>query len=84
MAQATLTLMGGADPERGPVSYRGVGFREDGTRVNSVGEGTWNTVGKHKWRIRVLGSGSDGKTVLVDGELDLATSSFSGMACEWN
>jgi hypothetical protein len=83
-AQATLTFTGGADSERGAMSGRGVVFMKDGTRLNNVGEGIWNTVGQHKWRIRMLNSRSDGLITLVDSELDLATLSWQAKVYEWS
>ena len=82
--QATLTFTGGADAERGAMSGRGVVFMKDGTRMNNVGQGIWNTVGQHKWRVRMLNSRSDGRISLLDGELDLATLSWQAKAYEWS
>ena len=82
--QGTLTFTGGADSECGAMSGRGVVFMKDGTRMNNVGEGIWNTVGQHKWRIRMLNSRSNGLITLVDSELDLATLSWQGKVYEWS
>jgi len=69
---------------RGTCSWRGVGFMEDGKWVSGAGEGTWETGGTHKWRIRQYHSISDGRTVLSDGELELATLSYQGKLYEWS
>ena len=82
--QATVTFTGGADAERGAVSWRGVHFAKDGRRLHIVGEGIWTTVGPHKWRVRVLNSRSDGLIALLDAELDLATMSLQGKTYEWS
>lgn len=83
--QVTLTVKGEPGARSGSVSARGARFNEDGTIVNTVGEGAWTTVGKNKWRIRQMVCNSDGGVLLVDGELDLATLSLSGKgAYEWS
>ena len=44
---------------------------------------TWETVGKHKWRIRSINY-VDGRTFATDGVAELATQSYSGTIYEWN
>jgi hypothetical protein len=63
---------------------RAVGFLDDGKTINGSGEGTWETVGKHKWRIRGINYIADGRTLASDGELELATQSLTGKIYEWN
>jgi hypothetical protein len=83
--QGTLTVRADAPgTPGGTCSWEAVGFLEDGKWVSGVGEGTWETVGKHKWRIRQYHSVSDGRNVLSDGELELATLSYQGKLYEWS
>jgi len=82
--QITLTLKGEPGATSGSVSTRGARFTDDGTIENIVGEGAWTTVGKHKWRIRQMACASNGRVLLIDGELDLATQSFNYKANEWS
>ena len=78
--QGTLTIKADEPGAPGGIcSWEAVGFLEDGKWVGGTGEGTWETVGQHKWRIRLYHSTSNGQTFLSDGELELATLSFQGM-----
>lgn len=82
----TLTFRGdpAAVATQGRSSWRGASYMEDGKVLIGSGEGTWETVGKHKWRIRLLVSVSDGRTVLSDGEVEWATQSWQGKIYEWS
>src|ERR1017187_2196726 len=68
--QVTLTVKGEPGAPSGSGTSSGARVNEDGRIVNTVGEGAWTTVGKHKWRIRQMVCNSDGGVLLVDGELD--------------
>ncbi len=74
------TLGGSGDPgaEFGQVSWLATGFLDDGTQVQASGGGTWTTIGKHRWQIRMTLGISDGRTILVDGALDMPSRTFSG------
>jgi hypothetical protein len=80
----TLTLRGEPGAKGGPASWRGDGFLDDGEMVHGIGHGTWEEIGHHKWRTRMIIAVSDGQTFASDGELDLATRSFSGKNLEWS
>jgi hypothetical protein len=82
--EGTLTLTGEPGAKSGTGSFRGANFLDDGNIISGTGEGTWETVGKHKWRIRGINYRSDGSTVASDGELVLATQSYQGKLYEWN
>ena len=81
--QGTLTVTGEPGATSGKASFRASAFLDDGKIVNGTGEGTWETVGKHKWRIRGINYIA-GRTFASDGELELATQSLSGKIYEWN
>lgn len=80
----TLTLCGEPGGKSGPARWRGDGFLESGEVVQAVGSGTWEELGKHQWRTRMVISVSDGQTFASDAKLDLASRSFTGVNLEWS
>ena len=83
VVQGTLTVAGAGD-KSGTWTWCGVGFLENGDSVTAKGQGKWETVGPHSWRLRGLINASDGVTAAVEGEGDLASRSLSGKLFEWN
>ena len=81
--QGTLTVTGEPGATSGKASFRATAFLDDGKLINGSGEGTWETVGKHKWRIRGVNY-VGGRTIASDGELELATQSLQGKIYDWN
>jgi len=81
--EGTMTVTGEPGATSGKVSFCAAAFLDDGKIQNGTGEGTWETVGKHKWRIRGINY-VDGRTFASEGELELATQSLSGTNYEWN
>ena len=67
-----------------PGSWVGTSYLDSGEEVNAKGEGTWESVGTHKWRIRGMNYLSNGRTIVGDGVIDLATRSFTGTLYEWS
>ena len=80
----TLTLTGEAGAKGGTASWRGDGFLDNGDLVQATGEGTFEEIGHHQWRTRLIVSVSDGETFASDGRLDLASRTFSGKNLEWS
>jgi hypothetical protein len=80
----TLTFRGEPGAKSGLLSWRGQGFLDNGETVTGIGEGTWEEMGKHKWRTRLIVSTSDGKCHASDGELDLKTRTLSGKMLDWS
>jgi hypothetical protein len=76
----TSTFMNAADAKQtvGAYSSRGVSFRADGTLVGITGNGSWKSLGKHRWEVTSVGVSSEGKRTLAVGVLELATMSFKG------
>ena len=74
------TLSGSGEPgaEFGRCSWRAGAFLENGDQMQAAGEGTWHSIGKHRWQIRMTIGISDGRTILSDGVLDMPSRSFSG------
>ena len=80
MVFTTLTFplpQGGASS--GTCTIMAQAFPEDRPWVTGSGDGTWEQIeGKNRWKLRFpIVEGSDGSRNRVEGELDLATRSFT-------
>jgi hypothetical protein len=80
----SIAISGEPGAQSGSASWRGQGFLDNGEVVTGRGEGTWEALGQHKWRTRMIISVSDGQTLASDGQLDLASRSFTGKNLEWS
>ncbi len=80
----SLTFRGEPGAKSGLLSWRGQGFLDKGDTVVGIGEGTWEEIGKHKWRTRLIVSTSDGKCHASDGHLNLKTRTLTGKMLEWS
>lgn len=80
----TLTFRGEPGAKSGTLSWRGQGFLDNGDTLVGIGEGTWDEMGKHKWRTRMIIRTSDGGCHASDGHLDLATRTLTGKMLEWS
>jgi hypothetical protein len=80
----TLTFRGEPGAKSGPLNWRGQGFLENGETLAATGEGTWEDLGKHKWRTRLMVTNSNGECHCSDGHLDLATRTLTGKILEWS
>ena len=80
----TLTFHGETGATSGSLSWRGQGFLDSGESVSGIGEGSWEEMGKHRWRTRMIVTTSDGGCHASDGHLDLATRTLSGKMLEWS
>ena len=80
----TLHFRGEPGAKTGALSWRGQGFLENGETIVGTGEGTWEELGKHQWRTRLLVSTSDGGCHASDGRLDLATRTLTGKMLDWS
>ena len=76
----TSTFMNSIDAKQtvGAYSSRGVSFRADGTLVGIEGNGSWKSLGKHRWEVTSVGVSTEGKRTLAVGVVELATMSFKG------
>jgi len=80
----TLTFRGEPGAQSGPLTWRGQGFLENGETVGGAGQGTWELIGKYRWRTRLIVSTSDGRCHASDGQLDLKSRTLSGKMLEWS
>ena len=78
----TLTFVGG--PKSGTFSECGTAFLENGDGLNGIGQGTYESTGKNRWRTAGFMQISDGRRHASEGEIDLASRSFKGTLFESN
>jgi hypothetical protein len=76
----TATYVGG--PKGGTFSYCAEAFLDDGQAVTGIGQGTFESTGKHRWRTEGFIQISDGRRVATEGEMDLASRSWKGKISE--
>jgi len=80
----TLIVKGEPGASRGEATWIGEGFLDDGSVVAGKGQGTFEEIGKHVWRTRIVITVSDGATFASDGRIDLASRSYAGKNLEWD
>lgn len=78
----TATFVGGG--KGGTVGYIGIAYQENGEVLNTSGTGTYESSGSHRWRTQSILHNSDGSAFYSEGEIDLATRTWSGTVYEWN
>jgi len=71
----TATFVGA---KSGTYSWCSQAYLDDGEVVTGAGPGAYESVGKHRWRTQGSVQISDGRTVPTEGEIDLATRSWTG------
>ena len=76
----TATFGGG--PKGGSYSLCTEAFMDNGDIMTGIGQGTLETVGKHRWRTEGFMKLSDGRRIAGDGEIDLAARSWKGKLSE--
>jgi hypothetical protein len=75
----TVTFVGG---KSGTYTLCGTVYLDNGDEVSFPGNGTYESTGKHHWRTQTVYHGSDGSSGIGEGEIDLATRSWTGKAFE--
>ncbi len=63
-------------------SWCGVSYLENGDSITDNAQGTIESSGRHKWRTQGIDHLSDGRTMRVEGEIDLAARSWTGKLIE--
>ena len=66
----------------GTFSVCAAAYLDNGDTLTGNGQGTFESVGRHKWRLQELFHVSDGRIFDVEGEIDLATRSWTGKIFE--
>jgi hypothetical protein len=77
---STATYVGG--PKNGTFSECATAYLDNGDGLQGVGQGTYESTGKHKWRTAGFIQISDGRRITVEGEIDLAARSYKGKIFE--
>ena len=75
----TAMFVGG---KSGTFSWCGSSFLDNGEQNSYTGPGTYESSGKHHWRTQGFVEVSDGRTLVSEGEIDLATRSWNGKIFE--
>jgi hypothetical protein len=76
----TSTFIGGG--KDGTFSQLGTAFMENGEVLNGVGQGTYESKGKHRWSTKSIIQISDGRRLSSTGEVDLVSRTWKGMLSE--
>ena len=63
-------------------SWCGVSYLDNGDSMTDNAQGTIESSGHHKWRTQGIDHLSDGRTMRVEGEIDLAARSWMGKLIE--
>ncbi len=66
----------------GTHSWCGACYLDNGDIILTNGQGTQESSGRHKWRTQDVHHLSNGQTVSVEGEIDLAARTWSGKFSE--
>jgi hypothetical protein len=66
----------------GTHSWCGAAHLDNGDVITYLGQGTHEGSGRQKWRTQGISSNSDGRTLNVEGEIDLAARTWSGKFSE--
>jgi len=77
---STVTYVGG--PKNGTFSECGTAYLDNGDGLNGIGQGTYESKGKHQWRTESFMQLSDGRRIRGEGEMNLASRSWKGTLYE--
>jgi hypothetical protein len=80
MIFGTATFIGGQ--KGGTFSWVSAAYLDNGDGLNGVGQGTYESSGKHRWSTKVISEISDGRRIAAEGEIDLASRSWKGTLFE--
>jgi hypothetical protein len=76
----TTTSVGGA--KGGTFSECGTAYLDNGESHSGIGQGTYESNGKNRWRTVDFIQISDGRRIAKEGEVDLASRSWKGTLFE--
>jgi hypothetical protein len=69
-------------PRNGTFSECATAYLDNGDGLQGIGQGTYESTGKHKWRTGGFMQISDGRRITAEGEIDLAARSYKGKIFE--
>jgi hypothetical protein len=81
LVQCTMTASS-AGQKNGTWSWCAAAYLDNGDSVTGNGQGTFQSSGSHRWSTQGNIQISDGRIIAVEGEVDLATRSWSGKIFE--
>ena len=76
----TTTFVGGG--KSGTYSSCSQAYLDDGEVTRADGSGSYESVGKHRWRTQGFVQSSTGQSGVSEGEIDLAARSWTGKLLE--
>ena len=76
---ATAAFVGG---KNGTFSYHGAAYLDNGDTASATGNGTYESIGIHRWRTVGFLQTSLGGAIITEGEIDFATRSWTGKVFE--
>ena len=76
----TTTFVGGG--KDGTFSLKWVSYLDTGDGLTGSGQGTYESIGKNRWRTVNVAEVSDGRRIRAEGEIDLAARSWKGTLFE--
>lgn len=65
-----------AGAKHGTFTAAGAGYLENGDAVTGTGQGTFESIGVHKWKTKELFTFADGSTAYLESVLDFAERSW--------
>ncbi len=77
---STTTSVGGA--KSGTFSECGTAYLDNGDSLTGIGQGTYESIGKNRWKTADIVQISDGRRLAKEGEVDLASRSWKGTVYE--
>jgi|ERR1051326_1545746 hypothetical protein len=66
----------------GTYSWCAQAYLDSGETLSGNGPGTFESTARHKWRTRGIVTLSDGRALNTEGDIDLATRSWTGVLSE--
>jgi hypothetical protein len=72
----------GSPPKGGTFSWSSVAYLDNGDALSGIGQGTYESTGKHRWRTEGFFQISDGRRLSSEGEVDLASREWKGKISE--
>ncbi len=73
-----------AGAPQGTYDWCGASYLPHGDVITGTAHGSFHSVGANKWRTLGVNHLSDGRTVATEGEIELASRTWSGKLFEWS
>ena len=73
-----------AGAQSGTYDWCGASYLPHGDVVTGTAHGSFHSIGANKWRTLGINHLSDGRTVSTEGEIELASRTWSGKLFDWS